>query len=482
MKSIRTLLVKLREWNISFNHAEFNEKGEFSGIVATVWQNRQKDDSTYGCPKKKRVNHQLVRLLVEAIQKKTFQPMNNLKHMLYAMIFCNGYYCAFRSGEDHWSLKMMDVLCDVFSIEHGEELVGLPFIRVNISASKATKLSLKYPSVKTNQRTSLTVPTERDVPGWNPPDIYKKYLSLCHPDAKFFYCKPIESQSTRDKLNLELKERDIEWNRNNPRNPWTIKDYDVQFFPSGNGVTNHNLGAKSITKSCKELGQLIGVKDFESCTGHALRALNCTNAQEGGLNCNDIANMARQSNINVQKEYIDGMTATRERNQLNAITVGNVCARTSAGNSLLKNSNIVPILPYKRNAEEQFGEQSKMLVTNENESEDALRWKEKAKALEAELERIKANTFNGQTMHLAQGPWNMQETFRPALHATAPWNMQPLPTYNPYPMAYHSYHPPPYTYGPPPPPMNYHGHICGCNPQRNNCNHHGPWYGGQHGS
>ena len=156
------------------------------------------------------------RLLVEAIRDKVFQPMTNLKHMLFAVIFCNGYYCAFCGGEDHWSLKMMDVTADVFSIEHGEEWAGLPFIRVNISASKATKLSLKHPSVKTSQRTSLIVPTKLNVPGWNPPDIYKRYLSFCHPDAQTFYCKPIEHQATRDKFNFELQQRDVEWNRNNP--------------------------------------------------------------------------------------------------------------------------------------------------------------------------------------------------------------------------------------------------------------------------
>ena len=58
LKNIRNLLVKLRERNINFCHTEFNDIGEFSGVVASVWQNHQKEDSSYGCPKKKRVDHQ----------------------------------------------------------------------------------------------------------------------------------------------------------------------------------------------------------------------------------------------------------------------------------------------------------------------------------------------------------------------------------------------------------------------------------------
>ena len=428
--------------------------------------------------KKKRVDHQFVRLLVQAIKEKTFQPMSNLKHMLFAVMFCNGYYCAFRGGEDHWSLKMGDVTADVFSIEHGEEWVGLPFIRVNISASKATKLSLKYPSVRTNQRTSLIVPTELNVPGWNPPDIFKRYMSFCHPDAKTFYCKPIESPSTRAKFNLELQERDVEWNKNNPRNPRDIKDYDVRFFPSGNGVTNHNLGPKSLTNFCKELGKLIGIKDFENCTGHALRALNCTNAQEGGLNCNDIANMARQSNIHVQKEYINGMTAARERNQLNAITVGNVCARSSAGSKLLKNPTetmAVPILPFKRNAEEQNEEQSNVLEKDGIESMETLRWK--AKALEFENKWLKENASNVCHTVETNSNWNMHE---PPRQYMPNWNMQ-TSSHQHCPMTYQSYPHAPYRYGPPPPPppppmYQYNNHGCGCN--RHGCQSHGPWYGG----
>jgi hypothetical protein len=159
------------------------------------------------------------------------------------------------------------------------------------------------------------------------------------------------SAATLARYNVGLKNRDIDWNRTNPSNPKVIKDYDVHFFPSGNGVANHNIGAKTITTYCKELAKLIGIDDFDNCTGHALRALNSTNAQEGGLNCIDIANMARQTNIHVQSEYIDGMTAHRQRNQLNAINLGNVCGRTSAGRALLKppaKPKADPMLPLKR--------------------------------------------------------------------------------------------------------------------------------------
>jgi hypothetical protein len=84
-----------------------------------------------------------------------FQPMTNPKHMLYALIFCNGYYCAFRGGEDHHSLKMMDVTEGTFIIEHGEELDGLPYMKVNIPASMVTILSVTHPSCQAESKNSL---------------------------------------------------------------------------------------------------------------------------------------------------------------------------------------------------------------------------------------------------------------------------------------------------------------------------------------
>ena len=487
LKMIRTLLVKLRERNINYNHKEFNDIGEFSGVVASLWQSRQKNDASYGCPKKKRVDPKFVRLLVESVVNKTFQPLTNPKHMLFALIFCNGYYCAFRGGEDHWSLRMSDVTSHVFTIEHGEEWAGHSYMRVNISASKATRLSVNHPSVKPNQQTSLIVPSEVEVDGWNPPDIYKKYMSKCHPDAQTFYCRYIDSESTRKKFNQELKNRDVEWNQNNPTKPRNMKEYDVWFFPSGNGVTNHNIGSKTITNYCKELAKLIGLDEFQSCTGHALRALNCTNAQEGGLNCNDIANMARQSNIHVQKEYIDGLTATRERNQLNAILVGNVCARTSIGRSLLKNptkKKTIPILPQKRSVEKE--EEEEILLDDIHETEESLRIRNLA--LENELNIWKSRVLNNPQLYNErniQGPppqlhptWNMHGPSHMHGHQSLQTPIQHHPGYcnhhcpqcNP---TYNSYYHDSYRYDRhPPPPHASHGGY-GYTSFRNNQGPHG---------
>jgi hypothetical protein len=270
---IKDLLCKLRERNIDFKHTEFSDVGEFSGVIATLWQGRQKVDA-YGMEAKKRVDPKYMRLLTEAIQNKTFEPLTKPKHMMYALIFCNAYYAAFRGGQDHYNLNQDDITEEVFDSDHGDEWEGLPFINVRITASKATRLSVSHPSVKKNTRTHLIIPTEKDIPGWDPPTIFKKYKSMVHPDAKKFYCRYIESSTTRAKYNQDLKQRDIDWNRANPSNPRVIKDYDVHFFPSGLGVTNHNIGSTTITKYCKELAQLIGIEDFDACTGHALRALN----------------------------------------------------------------------------------------------------------------------------------------------------------------------------------------------------------------
>jgi hypothetical protein len=390
LKMIRDLLCKLRERNIDYDVNELSDIGEFSGVLATIWQGRQQVDAGYAVEKKKRVDPKYMRLLTEAIQKKTFQPMTNPKHMLYALIFCNGYYAAFRGGQDHYLLNQNDITEGVFDADHGDEWNGRPYISVRITASKATRLSVRHPSVKKKTRTELLIPSEANIPGFDPPAIFKKYKSMVHPDAKKFYCRIIESEATRVKFNNELKQRDIDWNRANPSEPRVIKDYDVYFYPSGLGVTNHNIGSNQITKYCKEMAQLIGIKDFEACTGHALRALNQTNGQEGGLNTNDIANMARQSSLHVQSVYIDGMTSERERKQLNAISMSNVVARTSAGRALLSKptkSKQAPVLPAKRPApSDDHGEE---VSTKETDAERLYRLR--AEAAELELKLLRSN-------------------------------------------------------------------------------------------
>ena len=198
------------------------------------------------------------------------------------------YYCALRGNKDHMLVRMADIGEGEFGPEHGEDLDGMAYIYFDIFFSKGTRITAKHPFIKTNQRNRLYIPDCIDIPGWSGYQIMKWYLSLTHPSSVSFYCKPIVKEDSKAK-----------WSQNGYQKTGILRN--VEFYPSGNGVAQHNLGPTKITEYFKELAKLIGVPDFEACTGHAIRALNITNAVEGNLNANDVANMARQSSTSKER-------------------------------------------------------------------------------------------------------------------------------------------------------------------------------------
>jgi hypothetical protein len=127
--------------------------------------------------------------------------------------------------------------------------------------------------------------------------------------------------------------------------------------------------------------------------------------------------MAQQSSLHVQAEYIDGMTAERERKQLNAISMSNVVSRTSAGRAILSKPTkpkASAVLLAKRPAPGQEGPEE------ESVSIRILRFR--AEAAELELQVLKAKQQQGPPT----GPPQHGPPTGPPHHRPPAWiNQQP---------------------------------------------------------
>jgi len=342
MKIIRNVMGYLRLHGIQYSHDEFTGPGEFAGIMADMWkyqreaainkENGKKGNTKFGTmPNKKRAPVDFPMLILAAIASKVICP-EDPDHLLKLIVFCMGYYCGLRGGEEHAMLMMADVGVGYFTSADAPTPahVGLRYVWVDVHFSKTEQLGVHKTSVSSTQRTRMIIPTEIKVAGWTPTDwIIDDYLAHVHPDANRFYCKYIQSASKRVAINKELKSRDIEWNLKNPHNPRPIKEYDIRYWHSGNGVSNHNIGQGGIREHCKDLARICGVADFNACTGQALRALGQTTCIQSNLNGADTADYARHNNINSHMAYAQDCSE-RKSNQLNALSIANVQERHNA--------------------------------------------------------------------------------------------------------------------------------------------------------
>ena len=466
-KNIRDLLCKLRERGIDYNIKEFKDKGEFCGVMADQWHIiKQTIDPKLGTGiETRRVPADYILLLVAAIESKKIDPFNNHRDLWGVVAFCIGFYCCFRGGKDQCLLLQEEIKFSIFNSTHGPLLCGEENVHVSISESKATRLSVHNPTIKPNQRKDFFVPQESGLAprGWRPVEWFKFMKARSHPDAKKWYCAYIRSSNTRKKVSQAMKQRDIEYNAQNPRTPRTIKEYDIWFQPGVFGHTNYNLGADSISKILKELGEKIGIPDFDKATGQSIRALSLSECARGNLNQNDAANLARQSNVSVQQVYVDAATEGRIGNQLQAICVNSVLER----NDIRMNPGRAPtepVLPAKRPAEEVVVEQvaeqptvNREVVAPNNVAENQV-LKLQIENLQLKLalaeEKLKNQTAPPQAP-AAQAPYVPQYQAPPPPQYQAP----PPPQYHHAPAPYWPQPPAPYGHQyqqmPLPPPVPY---------------------------
>ena len=89
--------------------ADFNDRGQFHGIMIDHWKQIRKEDPLFGTnPNRKRVTIDYLDMIISAIKSGELDPENNPTDLLRVVIFILGYYCALRGKNEHSNLRRDD--------------------------------------------------------------------------------------------------------------------------------------------------------------------------------------------------------------------------------------------------------------------------------------------------------------------------------------------------------------------------------------
>ena len=274
--------------------ADFNDRGQFHGIMIDLWKKIRTEDPTFGTnPNRKRVTTDYLNMVIAAIESGELDPENNPHDLLKVVIFILGYYCALRGKSEHCNLHREDFVVGFYKTEDGAELAGLQYCGVRVPFSKMQQLKLTSTSLPEDANILLTVTEDPNHPTWNPTYYLIKYFEACHPDAQKFYCKVGGCKQIRD------------WSEKYGKDIWygpsmfTGKD-----FPGASHA--NNVGKNKFPELCKDMAKVCGVENWVDVTGHALRALYISTQIDAGVSASAVAHGCRQKNIKSQHHYNTG--------------------------------------------------------------------------------------------------------------------------------------------------------------------------------
>lgn len=180
----------------------------------------------------------------------------------------------------------------------GVDLCGLCWGCVKVPFSKCKQLKLNSTQLTRDQDCVLSF-AEDSCPHWNPFAIFCFYIDKCHPKATKCYARIIKPGCEDAQRLKKAFGKDI-------------------WFAEGGAGANWNMGPSKHRSLCKEIAALSGAERWESCTGHALRALCVTHCIENGLSSADLAAKVRHTSLNSQATCAKE-TSKRKTNGLAAV-------------------------------------------------------------------------------------------------------------------------------------------------------------------
>lgn len=269
---------------------DFNNAGEFAGVVHKLWKKIRMVDPTFGVnPNRKRVSSDFLRLLRKAIREKIINIYTDAEDALDMMIFVNGFYCGLRGREEHANLAVAAIVGGTYTFDQGgEDMEGLEYAGLNLPWHKAQQLKLTKTSLPPETKTNITYCEDPEDADFCPVKFTRFFRARCHPQAEKFYAAILATQNQRSEYRQQYPENEIGiWYR-----PSSFKE-----DKSG------NLGHNMIGNRMKKFAKKCGVQGWQNCTGHALRALMISNAISNNLNSTLVAQGARHGSLNSQKGY-----------------------------------------------------------------------------------------------------------------------------------------------------------------------------------
>ena len=283
-KHVEQLTLIFQDAGAQYSYSkDFNKSGEFHGAVKSQWDAIRKVDPKFGTGRNKaRTDKELFTKFVTAVREGEIRPYENPEDLLLCIIFILGFYCGLRGSTEHVELMTEHVYVGEFTAADGEELCGLRYGGVKVPFSKTAQLKLKNARLPADQDVMLPFSEDPQHDCWCPFQIFCFYISKCHPNAKKFYARVVKPGCE------EAKNLKKAFNR------------EICFAESGPGRSNWNLGPTKHRELCKLIAKKSGVDKWESCTGHALRALCISWCICQGLAAADVAAKVRHSCIKSQ--------------------------------------------------------------------------------------------------------------------------------------------------------------------------------------
>jgi len=296
-KYLEQLTIVFSEKGLKYNYAnDFNKNGQFHGVVKSMWGKIREKDPSFGTGSDRaRTDPQLYRKFIQAIKEKKISPYEDPEHLVICVIFIFGFYLGLRGSSEHTNLQIDQLYIGEYSMEDGPDLAGLRWGGVKVPFSKCKQLKLSNTRLERDQDVILSF-VENPCRAWDPWHVLCFFIDHCHPRAKKVYARILDPKSK------EAHQLKNEFGK------------DIWFAESGRGA-NWNMGPTKHRDLCKEIARLSGVDKWESCTGHALRALCITHCLSCGLSNSEVAAKVRHASINSSKTYAQE-TTKRKANRM----------------------------------------------------------------------------------------------------------------------------------------------------------------------
>jgi len=314
-KCMEQLFIVLAEKGIRYSYLQdFNKKGDFHGVVKGRWRKIRQSDPEFGTGSNRaRADKDLFRKFVQAVRDRNIRPCEDPEHLVLCVIFILGFCCGLRGSSEHVDLMTDNVFIGECEMSDGPDLCGLNWGGVKVPHSKCKQLKLNSTRLTRDEDVILSFVEDPDL-DWDPFRIFCFYIDHCHPQATKFYARIIKQGCNEAKTLKQQFGKDI----------WCAE--------SGPSATrsNWNMGPSKHRSLCKEIVRLSGADNWDSCTGHALRALCITHCVSCGLSAADVAAKVCHSSLHSQKTCAEESTK-RKANRMAAMNPSGAITKKRKG-------------------------------------------------------------------------------------------------------------------------------------------------------
>mmetsp|Transcript_15759 Transcript_15759/g.23192 ORF Transcript_15759/g.23192 Transcript_15759/m.23192 type:complete len:238 (+) Transcript_15759:523-1236(+) len=157
---------------------DFNDRGEFHGVMIQLWTNIRAKDPTYGTSKHAaQMIEDADRKIMNTMKSGELRPYEDPTHAIMIMGTVHGRYLAFRGSKEHVKLKISNVFIGRYGDDAPEDMAGLIHYSTDMVEEKTRPLNFKWNKAG-DQKKVLSV-TEDPTAFLCPVKFAVFYLSRC---------------------------------------------------------------------------------------------------------------------------------------------------------------------------------------------------------------------------------------------------------------------------------------------------------------